>query len=202
MWAEGANVNGLLGFLLSGSGTSTNGVAELTRYGIVRFQTPASNSYASWTMRMPLRWENINYFEIGFRGWAINTSTNTTLGIGMYDDRTSTTADGIYIQYSTNQTPTNIWNMRVNGVTAGTFSAPLASQLINTWLKIRITNTSDTGSWSATFTNQVTNDTQTITGTGITIGSGGQYFIGGIVTCVSGSAVKVCDMDYCMLQLK
>jgi hypothetical protein len=202
MWAEGANVNGLLGFLLSGSGSSTNGIAEVSRYGVVRFQTPASNNYASWMMRMPLLWSNIDYFEIGFRGWPINTSTNTTLGIGIYDDRTSTTANGLYIQYSTNisQFPPNVWNMRVNGTTSVSFTSPLDPQLVNTWLKIRIKNTNDTGSWSATFTNQVTNVSQTVIGTGITTNL--QYYVGGIITCVSGGVVKVCDIDYCELQLK
>lgn len=90
--------------------------------------------------------------------------------------------------------------MRVNGVTTTSFVAPLAAQLVNTWLKIKITNTNNTGSWSATFTNQVTSDTQTITGIGIITTR--QYFIGGIVTCVSGGVVKTCDMDYCELQLK
>ena len=50
------------------------------------------------------------------------------------------------------------------------------------------------------FTNQVTNDTQTVTGAGITTNL--QYYVGGIITCVSGSVVKVCDIDYCELQLK
>jgi hypothetical protein len=90
--------------------------------------------------------------------------------------------------------------MRVNGATSVSFTGSLAPQLVNTWLKIRITNTNDTGSWSATFTNQVTNDTQTVTGAGITTNL--QYYVGGIITCVSGGVVKVCDIDYCELQLK
>jgi hypothetical protein len=203
MWAEGANVNGLLGFILGGSGaapTITNGIAEVTRFGIVRVQTDNTNTSASWTMRMPLLWSNISYFEIGFRGWPINTSTNTTLNIGLMDSRTSSVANGVYIQYSTNQSPTNIWNVRLNGVT-NAFSPPLSTQLVGTWLKVRITNTSDiSGSWSVTFTNQITGDTQTLTGSGLTLAT--QYYIGGLITCVSGGVVKVFDMDYCELQLK
>ena len=201
MWAEDANVNGLLGFLLSGTGTSTNAPAEAGRYGIVRYQTPASSTYTSWTMRMPLIWANIDWFEIGFRGWPINANTNTNLSVGMYDARSTITANGISVIYSTNQLPTNVWNMRVNNVTVSTFAftAPFDAQLVNTWLKIRITNTNDTGSWSATFTNQATGATQTITGTGINPAL--QYFVGGIVT-TTDNVIKMCDMDYCELQLK
>jgi hypothetical protein len=199
-WSEASSENGLLGFRMS-NGTSTLANAEANHYGIVRFQTPASNSYGSWTMRSPLLWSNISYVELVFRGWNINTTTNTTLNIGLMTDITASNSNGIYFEYSTNISPTGVWNLRVNATTAGSLTATgLTTQLIGTWCKVRIENTNDTGSYSATFTRLDTNQTQTITGTGLTTGT--QFFLGGLITCTSGTAVKVCDMDSVALQLK
>ena len=199
-WAEASSENGLLGFRMS-NGTSTMAVAEANHYGIVRFQTPASNSYGSWTMRSPLLWSNISYVEMVFRGWFINTSTNTSLNIGLLSDITAANGAGIFFQYSSNIAPTGVWNLRVNGTTVGSLTATgLTTQLVGTWCKVRIENTSDTGSYSATFTRLDTNQTQTLTGTGLTIGT--QMFCGGLITCVSGGVVKVCDMDSVAVQLK
>ena len=136
-----------------------------------------------------------------FRGWNINTSTNTTLNIGLMTDITASNSNGIYFQYSTNIAPTGVWNLRVNATTAGSLTATgLTTQLIGTWCKVRIDNTDDTGSYSATFTRLDTNQTQTITGTGLTTGT--QFFLGGLISCVSGGVVKVCDMDSVAVQLK
>ena len=199
-WSEASNENGLLGFRIS-NGTTTMASAEAGHYGIVRFQTPASNSYGSWTMRSPLLWSNISYVELVFKGWPANAPTFTTLNIGLMTDITASTSNGIYFEYSTNITPTNVWNLRVNATTAGSLTATgLTGQLQGTWCKVRIYNTNDTGSYSATFTRLDTSQTQTITGTGLTTGT--QFFLGGLITCISGTAVKSCDMDSVAVQLK
>ena len=199
-WAEASSENGLLGFRLL-NGTSTMAAAEANHYGIVRFQTPAANNYSSWTMRSPLLWANISYVELVFRGWNINTSTNTTLNIGLMTDNTVTVSNGIFFEYSTNISPTGVWNLRVNNATVGSLTnAGLTTQLVGTWCKIRINNTNNTGSYSAIFTRLDTNQTQTITGTGLSTIT--QFYLGGLITCVSGGVVKVCDMDSVTVQLK
>jgi hypothetical protein len=145
-------------------------------------------------------WENISYIEIVFRGWPANTSTNTTLNIGLQTDVTATASNGIYFQYSTNQAPTGVWNVKVDTVSKGSLAAPMNVQFVNTWCKVRIENTNDTGSFAATFTDLSTNNTQTISSSGVTPGV--PMFVGGLVTCVSGGVVKSCDFDNITLQLK
>jgi hypothetical protein len=176
--------------------------AEAGHYGIVRFQSPSgSNTYGSWTMRSPLLWSNISYVELVFRGWPINTSTNTTLNIGLMTDNTGGASNGIYFQYSTNQAPNNVWNLKVDTTSIGSLTtAGLTGQMVNTWCKVNITNTNDTGSYSSTFTNLSNSATQTIGGTGLNTGT--QFFLGGLITCVSGAVVKSCDMDSVAIQLK
>lgn len=199
-WAEASSENGLLGFRLL-NGTSTMASAEASHYGIVRFQTPAANSYSSWTMRSPLLWANISYVQLVFRGWNINTSTNTTLNIGLMTDNTVTTSNGIFFEYSTNVSPTGVWNLRVNNATVGSLTnIGLTTQLVGTWCKVQIINTSNTGSYTAIFTRLDTNQTQTISGTGLSTIT--QFYLGGLITCVAGGVVKVCDMDSVTVQLK
>lgn len=201
-WGEGASVNGLLGMRLdgSGAGTSTMAAAEANHYGIVRIQTPSSNTNTTWTTRSPLIWSNIDYIEIVFRPWAIGTSTNTTCSIGLMNSITSLDTTAICLMYSTNVAPANTWQLRVNSASAHTFNVVNFPQLVNTWLKIRLTNTNNTGSWSATFTRLDTNVSQTATGTGVNIGT--EFYVGGGVSCVSGATSKRVDFDSVELQLQ
>jgi hypothetical protein len=199
-WFNASPENGLLGFRLL-NGTSVMASAEASHYGIVRFTTPASNTYSSWTMKSTLLWSNISYVELVFRPWPLNTSTSTSLNIGLMTSNTSAASNGIYFQYSTNIAPTGVWNLRVNSNTAGSLTTTgLTTQMVNTWCKVNITNTDDTGSYSATFTNLSNSATQTITGTGLAIGTA--FFLGGLITCTADALIKTCDIDSAALQLK
>jgi len=201
-WGEGATVNGLLGMRLdgSGAGTTTMAAAEADHYGIVRVQTPSSNTNTTWTTRSPLIWSNMDYVEIVFRPWPIGTSTNTTCSIGLMNSVTSLETTAICLMYSTNVAPANTWQLRVNSASAHTFNVVNFPHLVNTWLKIRLTNTNNTGSWSATFTRLDTNVSETATGTGVVIGT--EFYVGGGVSCTSGASSKRVDFDSIELQLQ
>lgn len=201
-WAEASNDNGLLGFRIDGTGAGTASMAsaEANHYGIVRIATPSSNTNTTWKMRSPLIWSNINYVEVVFRGWAVGTSTNTTLSVGLLDNVNALDTTAISVMYSTNIAPTGVWQLRVGGVSAYTFNAINFPQLVNTWLKVRFTNTNDTGSWSATFTRLDTNVSETTSGTGILTDI--EFYLGGGVSCVSGATSKRVDFDSFELLLK
>jgi hypothetical protein len=201
-WCLGATTNGLLGFEDTGSGSGTISVvnAEVGHYGIIKNATASSNTNSIWSMNSPLLWSNINYYEVVFRGWDTGTSTNTTLSVGLFNSKTSLSTTSILLIYSTNLAPTNVWNILVNGSSVGSFTGTLATQNVGVWLKIRVTNTNDTGSFSATLTRLDTNVSETITGSGIDTGT--QIFLGGGVSCISGGVSKNMDFDSFELQLK
>jgi hypothetical protein len=201
-WCLGAATNGLLGFEDTGSGSGTISVvnAEVGHYGIIKNATAASNTNSIWSMNSPLLWSNINYYEVVFRGWNTGTSTNTTLSVGLFNSKTSLTTTGILLVYSNFLAPTNVWNILVDGSSVGSFTGTLATQNVGVWLKIRVTNTNDTGSFSATLTRLDTNVSETITGSGIDTGT--QIFLGGGLSCISGNVSKNMDFDSFELQLK
>ena len=201
-WGEASSENGLLMFRTGGSGTPTSTMAnaEANHYGIVRLQTAASNTNATWTMRSPLLWSNIDYIEIVFRGWPIDTSTNSTISVGLLTATNSLASDSVLLQYSTNVAPTNVWNIKANDVLVGSFTGTLATQNVNVWLKLRITNTNNTGAFDATLTRLDTNVSETISGSGVVVAT--QTYVGGGISCVSGGVSKKMDFDSFELQLK
>jgi len=201
-WGESNAENGLLMFRLGGSGASlsTQAAAEVDHYGIVRVSTATSNTNATWTMRSPLLWSNIDYFEVVFRGWPIDTSNNTSLSVGLLNSTTSLTSTSVILQYSTSVAPTNVWNIKANDVSVGSFTGTLATQNVDVWLKLRIVNTNNTGSFNATLTRLDTNVSETISGSGIVVAT--QKFLGGGVSCVSGGVSKRMDFDSFELQVK
>lgn len=202
MLVEGSNSNGILGFRLggSGSGSSSMANAENNRFGIVRIQNPSSNSNTTWTTISPFIWSNINYVEFVFRGWSIGTSNNTTLSIGLLDNTSNLDTNIICLMYSTNISPINTWHIRVNNNPVYSFNTSNFPQMVNTWLKIRFTNLSNIGGWSASFTRLDTNINESISGVGIPTGN--QFYLGGGISCVSGAVPKRLDFDSVELQLK
>lgn len=202
MWAEASGDNGLLGWRLEGSGVGNASPvgAEADHYGIVKVATASSNTNATWVMRMSLLWSNIDYIECVFRCWDTGTSTNTTVSVGLFDDVNSLASDSVILQYSTSNAPTNVWSMEVNNVLIASFTGTLATQNVGVWLKLRIKNTNDTGSFDATLTRLDTNVSETISGSGIPTAT--QCFVGGGISCVSGGVSKNMDFDSWELQLK
>lgn len=202
MWAESSGDNGLLGWRLEGSGVGNASPvgAEADHYGIVKLATASSNTNATWLMRMSLLWSNIDYIECVFRCWNTGTSTNTTVSVGLFDDVNSLASDSVILQYSTSNAPTNVWSMEVNNVLIASFTGTLATQNVGVWLKLRIKNTNDTGSFDATLTRLDTNVSETISGSGIPTAT--QCFVGGGISCVSGGVSKNMDFDSWELQLK
>jgi hypothetical protein len=202
MWNEANADNGLLGFRLEGSGTGSASAveAEADHYGIVKLATASSNTNATWLMRMSLLWSNIDYIECVFRCWNTGTSTNTTVSVGLFNDVDNLISSSVLLQYSTNSLPTNVWSMEINNVLIGSFTGTLATQNVGVWLKLRITNTDDTGSFDATLTRLDTNVSETISGTGVPTAT--QCFVGGGISCVSGSVSKNMDFDSWEVQLK
>lgn len=202
MWAESSGDNGLLGWRLEGSGVGNASPvgAEADHYGIVKLASASSNTNATWLMRMSLLWSNIDYIECVFRCWNTGTSTNTTVSVGLFDDVNSLASDSVILQYSTSNAPTNVWSMEVNNVLIASFTGTLATQNVGVWLKLRIKNTNDTGSFDATLTRLDTNVSETISGSGIPTAT--QCFVGGGISCVSGGVSKNMDFDSWELQLK
>ena len=200
-WRE-TNGSGLLCFERDGTGTGSATMvnAEAGHYGIVKIATPSSNTNTTWTMTAPLLWANVDYCEVVFRGWATGSSTNTTLSVGLLNSKTGLNTTAVTLMYSNNIAPTGVWNILANSVSVGSFTGTLATQNVGVWLKIRITNTNDSGSFSATLTRLDTNDSETITGSGVATGT--QFYLGGGVSCISGATSKNVDFDSFELQLK
>lgn len=200
-WNVSSNTNPL-GFYIAGTGSGTTLAvnAEENHYGIVRLVTPNLNANSTWVMRCPLIWSNIDYFEVVFRGWSHNTSNNTTLSVGLLNNVNSLNTSAVTLMYSNNIAPTGVWNMIANSVSVGSFTGTLATQNVNVWLKIRVTNTDDSGSFMATLTRLDTNISETIHGSGINTGV--QFHLGGGVSCIIGGVSKTMDFDSFELQLK
>lgn len=151
-------------------------------------------------MTAPLIWSNIDYFEVVFRGWPVGTSDNTTLSVGLLNNTSSLNTTAVVLIYSNNISPTGVWNIIANTSSVGSFTGSLATQNVNIWLKIRITNINDSGSFTAVLTRLDTNVSETISGSGVNIST--QFFLGGGVSCVSGANSKRVDFDSFELQLK
>ncbi len=201
-FCEGSTVNGLLGFRLSGTGAgSTQMVTAVSHYGIVRVSTPSGiNSNTTWITRSPFIWTNIRSVEIVFRPWPSGTATNTTCSVGLLNNTNALDTTVCCLMYSTNVSPINTWNIRTNNLHSASFDTNIFPQLVNVWLKLRIENTDDNGSYSVTLTRMDTDQSETVYGNNVSTNS--DFFIGGGVSCVSGATSKRIDFDSFKLRLK
>jgi hypothetical protein len=211
LFSEQSTNNGMLGWLIGGSGTGSVTAAttyENNHFGILRMNTAASATNCSWTGRQGLLWSQIKYFEFVFRPWPTGATTSSICSVGLYATRTSTTPNHLSLQYNT-AAPAEGWCIKTynfgNGILTYSFTnANLTSQNSNVWLKIRITNVDDAGSWTATLTRMDTNVSETLSPNSfdagnLSIPSAGVF---GFVIQSSNSTTKYVDMDSFELQLK
>lgn len=203
-WGTQNTNNGPLGFLPGGSqgATLTTIASEPNHVGIVRVasNTTGSNGNGTYTMQQGLLWENISYVEFVFRPWP-SGPTNSAISVGSLLSRTSLAPGHICLTYSTAVSAEG-WCVKVNDANLGTQTYQFTSfnaQNANTWLKFRLTNTSDQGSFTATLSSSTTS--QTVSGVH-QLNVGTAYLLGLGVSCISGTAVKYVEVDSCELKIK
>jgi hypothetical protein len=204
-WGTQNTNNGPLGFLTGGSvGATLSTVAsEPNHVGIVRVSSnsTSTNGNGTYTIQQGLLWENINYIEFVFRPWPSGTSTNSAISVGSFLTRTSLAPGHICLTYSTSLSAEG-WCVKVNDANTGvqTYSfTSFSAQNVNTWLKFRLTNTFDQGSFTATLSSSTVS--QTVSGAH-QLNVGTAYLLGIGVSCISGTATKTVEVDSCELQLK
>jgi hypothetical protein len=198
--------NGPLGFQAGGSvGATVSAVAsEANHIGITRIASNSTGSNGNGTYAIPqvLLWENIKYVEFVFRPWPTGTSTNSAISVGSLASRTSLAPGHVCLTYSTALSAEG-WCVKVNdsnfGVQTYSFSS-FSTQNVGAWLKFRLTNTNDTGSFTATLSSSSTSETISSGAHQLNVGTG--YLIGIGVSCISGTATKTVEVDSCEFQMK
>ena len=208
MWGCGAGNNGPFGMNSVGTHAASSPQSVLTANdgynGITRILNSAANTSAAitsagWQSGSPTIFGNLLENGLGFtmifRPWPAGSTGFTTIYCGF----SSNFSDGappnqLAWQYSTNQSPTGVWNFRENGGPASGGTATGLAQGANEWFKITLVRTGNLG-YTTTIQN-LTTPSPIYSYSGSVSPTTNILYMGGFVSCTTNGTSKYLDIDY------